>query len=64
MSSYRIASRVAILACNAELKHSRALGCGWFEAYGNSLRVLDEITEVIAFANPTPVLPRFKAYPR
>jgi len=61
---YRIASRVAILAANAELKHARALGAGWFDAYASSLRVLDEVTEVIALADPTPVLTRFKAHPR
>lgn len=64
MSSYSVTARIALAACSNELHHSRALGCGWFEAYGNAYGVLDEIHEVIALADPAPVLTRFKAYPR
>lgn len=59
-----IISRIAQMACVDELRNSRMLGIGWFEAFGNCYRVLDEIPEVIALADPTPVLTRFKAYPR
>lgn len=64
MSSYSVISRIALLACDAELKHARMLGASWFEAYATAYRVLDEIPEVIALADPTPVLTRFRTYPR
>ena len=62
MSSYSIIRRVAHRAATEELKHSRMLGASWFEAFGDCYHVLDEIFEVIALADPTPVLTRFRTH--
>ena len=59
-----IETRIAILAANAELKHARALGAGWFEAYGNALRVLDEIRDLADRPMPCEMLTRFRAMGR
>ena len=57
-----IVSEIARRAAAAEILNARMLGAGWFEAYGSGYRALDEIREVIAFADPTFVLPRFRTY--
>ena len=62
MSNYSVISRIACMASSAEMKHARMLGANWFEAYETAYRVLDEISEVIALADPTPVVGRFRTY--
>ena len=56
----RIVSEIARRAAVAEILNARMLGADWFEAYGSGYRVLDEIPEVIALADPVPVLTRFR----
>jgi len=59
-----IDTRIAIAACDAELKHARMLGAGWFEAYASSYRVLDEVFEIARSPMPATVLTRFRPHRR
>ena len=59
-----VEGRIAVLAANAELKHARVLGAGWFEAYGSALRVLDEIRDLADRPMPCDLLTRFRAMGR
>ena len=52
-------TRVAIAACDAEMKAARALGAGWFDAYANGYRVLDEILDIARDPERELILTRF-----
>lgn len=53
-------TRVAIAACDAEMKAARALGAGWFDAYASGYRVLDEILDRARDPDRELVLTRFR----
>lgn len=52
--------RIAMRAADAEMRHARALGHGWFECYQLSYRCLDEILDLAREPMPALVLTRFR----
>lgn len=60
LAKISVDARIAIAACDDELKHARAIGASWFEAYTSSYRVLDEIRDIAEAPMPALVLTRFR----